>query len=97
VKVTRRQLKQIIREERAKLQETDDLEYIDTDDLEYEYIDPTDDKNIGMAMNYKLEALADAIKHVRFPDEWAERHVRSARSLMATIDRLIDVLYGMGR
>jgi hypothetical protein len=87
MKVTRRQLKQIIREERAKLQETDDLEYID----------PMDDENIGMAMNYKLEDLADAIEHVRFPDEWAERHVRSARSLMATIDRLIDVLYGMGR
>ena len=86
MRVTRRQLKQIIREERTKLRETDDLEYID----------PMDDANIGMALNYKLDELVDAIENASYPEDWAERYPRSARSLMGSIDAMIDTLSGMG-
>jgi len=75
VKITKRQLRRIIKEEKAKLLE--------------EQIPPGEE---GMAVNYKLEELEEAIAAIRNPEVWAEKYSRSLQGFLDNVDLVIKVM-----
>jgi hypothetical protein len=75
MKVTKRQLRRIIKEEKAKLLE--------------EQITPGEE---GMAVNYKLEELEEAIAAIRNPEVWAEKYSRSLQGFLDNVDLVIKVM-----
>lgn len=60
--------------------------------LKERYIDP---EQRGMALNYSIEELEDAIKNIKNPEDWAEKYFRSLPGVLDMIDRLVTVFEKM--
>ena len=80
MKITKRQLRRIIKEEKSGLMS------------EQRYIEPGQE---GMAIVMKLEELEEALAGVRNPEEWAERKFRSLPGFLENVENVLSVLYKM--
>jgi len=85
MKITKRQLKRIIKEEKAKLLK----EQPRATAMGHTGVQP---EQAGQAIVYKLEELEEAIAGVRNPEDWAERKFRSLPAFLENVDRVIAVL-----
>tara|TARA_Y100001938_G_C7826897_1_gene299392 strand:+ start:153 stop:458 length:306 start_codon:yes stop_codon:yes gene_type:complete len=97
MKITKRQLRRIIREEKSRLmkEQSYDARYAAAHSrplataMGHTGVQPGQE---GMAINYKLEELEEALAAVRNPEDWAERKHRSLPAFLANVDRVIAVL-----
>ena len=85
MKITKRQLRRIIKEEKAKLLK----EQPRATAMGHTGIQPGQE---GQAIVYKLEELEEALAAVRNPEDWAERKHRSLPGFLETVDRVISIL-----
>ena len=88
MKITKRQLRQIIKEEKAKLLN----EQPRATAMGHTGVQPGQE---GQAIVYKLEELKEALAGVRNPEDWAERKFRSLPAFLENVDRIIAVLEKM--
>ena len=103
MKITKRQLRKIIAEEKERLSEGPDIPDVmgaigggkfspRATAMGHTGIQPGDE---GRAINYKLEELEEALAGVRNPEDWAERKHRSLPAFLQLVDRVIAVLEKM--
>ena len=100
MRVTKKQLRRIIKEEKARLvkEQSYDAEYAAAHKrprataMGHTGIQPGQE---GMAINYKLEELEEALAAVRNPEDWAERKFKSLPAFLENVDRVIAILEKM--
>ena len=78
MKITKRQLRRIIKEEKAKLINEQPL--------------PVPPGEEARTIVYKLEELEEALAAAQNPEDWAERKFRSLPAFLENVDRVIAVL-----
>ena len=97
MKITKRQLRRIIKEENARLlkEQSYGAEYAAAHRrprataMGHTGVQPGQE---GMAIVYKLEELEEALAAVRNPEDWAESKHRSLPAFLANVDRVIAIL-----
>lgn len=100
MKVTKRQLRRIIKEERARLikEQSYDAKYAAAHKrpkataMGHTGLQP---EQAGQAIVYKLEELEEALGSARNPEDWAERKFRSLPAFLENVDRVIAILEKM--
>ena len=100
MKITKRQLRRIIQEEKARLikEQSYDAKYAAAHKrprataMGHTGVQPGQE---GQAIIYKLEELKEALAGVRNPEDWAERKFRSLPAFLENVDRIIATLEKM--
>ena len=89
MKITKRQLKRIIKEEKAKILNEQPRERSIATAMGHTGVQPGQE---AMAISYKLEELEEALAAAASAEDWAERYPRSLQGFLDNVDRIIVVL-----
>jgi len=88
MKITKKQLRRIIKEEKSKILK----EQPRATAMGHTGIQPGQE---GMAINFKLEELEEALAAAASAEAWASQYPRSLQGFLDNVDRVIIVLEKM--